>query len=215
MEPYIGALLIVVGIPLCFLGLKLIKPSVCFAGFLTTTLASCLIFYLVYFTDLNETSAFWYFLAGGALAGLLLGLLLAKFIKFGAAVLAGWGGFAAGLILNEAVLFRFEQEWLFWVSIVACVIVAAVLAFFAFEHAIILSSAFLGSYCLVRGVSCYAGHYYNEFTIIELLKSGAISDIDPYYWCYVAGFVVFTIAGSIVQYKTRPRKDTHPYNKMQ
>ena len=79
-----------------------------------------------------------------------------------------------------------------------CIIVAAVLAFVVFEHAVILASACLGAYFIVRGVSCYAGHYYNEFTIINLLKSGAIDQIDPYYWAYVGGFVLFMIVGSIV-----------------
>jgi len=81
---------------------------------------------------------------------------------------------------------------------VICIIAAAALTFWFFEHAVILSSAVVGSYAVIRGVSCYAGHYYNEFTIIELLKSGAIDQIDPYYWAYVGTFVVLIIAGSIV-----------------
>jgi hypothetical protein len=198
IKPYLGAIGIACGIPLCFFGLKMIKPSVCFAGFLTVTGLSCLLFYTIFLTDINKTSAFWYFLGGGALAGIIIGLLLAKFVRFGAAVLAGWGGFCAGLILNEMVLYRFELSWLFWTSNVVCIIVAAVLAFVVFEHAVILSSACLGAYSICRGVSCYAGHYYNEFTIINLLKSGAIDQIDPYYWAYVGGFVVFIIVGSIV-----------------
>jgi len=198
LKPYLGAIGIAVGVPLCFFGLKMIKPAVCFAGFITVTAASCLIFYAIYFTDVNKTDAFWYFLGGGALGGILVGLLLAKFVKFGAAILAGWGGFTLGLILNEMFLYRFEFTWLFWTANVVCILVAAVLTFYIFDHAIIMSSASVGSYAIIRGVSCYAGHYYNEFTIIELLKSGAIDSIDPYYWGYVGAFVVLIIAGAIV-----------------
>ena len=166
IEPYIGFVAIGLGIMMTFFGLKLIKPSICVAGFLTVMLVTCLFFYAIYLNTIEETSAFWYFLGGGALGGVLVGLLLAKFVKFGAAVLAGWGGFAGGLILNEMVLFRFELVWLFWTSIVICVLVAAVLAFKMFEHAMIIATALLGSYLLVRGASVYGGHYYNEFTII-------------------------------------------------
>lgn len=105
VEPYLGAIAIAVGFVVCLFGLKLVKPSICMAGFITCTLLSCLFFYAVYANSLNDVDTFWYFLGGGAVAGILLGLLLAKFVKFGAAVLAGWGGFAAGIILNESVLF--------------------------------------------------------------------------------------------------------------
>lgn len=198
IEPYLGAIAIAVGVPLVFFGLKLVKYAICFAGFITVTACSCLLFYTIYFTDTTKTDAFWYFLAGGALAGLIVGLLLAKFVRIGAAILAGWGGFCAGLLLNATVLFRFELSWLFWTSNIACIIIAAVLAFFLYEHAMILATAALGSYGIARGVSVYLGHYYNEFTIIELLKAGAITSIDHWYWCYVGGMLVFFIVGSVI-----------------
>jgi hypothetical protein len=129
-------------------------------------------------------------MGGGAVIGVIVGVLLAKCVKVGAAILAGWGGFALGLILNEAVMWHLEYSWVFWTTNVVCMVVCAALTFKVFDHAMIFTTSALGAYAMVRGVSCYAGHYYNEFTIVELLKSGAISDIDPYYWGYVGGFVV-------------------------
>lgn len=82
----------------------MIKLSVCIAGFLSAIVISCAIFYFTQINsvgDLEDLSTFWYFLGGGALAGITLGLLLAKFDRVGVAVLAGWGGFCAGLILVE------------------------------------------------------------------------------------------------------------------
>jgi len=80
---------------------------------------------------------------------------------------------------------------------------------------VIFSTCTLGSYCFVRGVSCYLGHYYNEFVVIKLLQSGAIDSIDPYYWGYVGGFVVFTIVGAWYQRRMVPktRVATHPYHR--
>jgi len=43
-------------------------------------------------------------MGGGAAVGSLVGGILAKYIKYGAAALAGLGGFFLGLILNEAVM---------------------------------------------------------------------------------------------------------------
>ena len=75
------------------------------------------------------------------------------------------------------------------------------MAFYSFDQAVILSTACVGSYAIIRGISCYAGHFYNEFTVIDLIKSGAISTIDPYYWAYVGGFVVLFGVGSLIQFK--------------
>lgn len=173
-EPYLGIIGIVGGVFLAFFGFKMIKPSVCIAGFLTCTCAALLVFYAVYITSIDELATFYYWMAGGAVVGIIVGALLAKYIKVGAAVLGGWGGFIVGLILNEAFMYQFEYVWVFWATNVAAILICAALTFKLFDHAMIMSTSVIGAYGLARGVSCYAGHYYNEFTIIELLKAGAI-----------------------------------------
>ena len=214
IKPYVGVVAIIGGIMLCFYGLKLVKPSVCFVTFLSCIVVSLFIFYAIYLDAIELTPVFWYFLGGGVAGGIAVGLLMAKFVKFGAAMLGGWGGFAAGLILNEAILYRFELSWLFWASNVACIIAAAFITYKVFEPAIIASTAIVGAYFIARGVSVYAGHYYNEFTIINELKAGAITNIDPYYWGYVAGFAVLTTVGILYQRSTMPKKvSAHPYHR--
>lgn len=157
---------------------------------------SLLIFYAVYINSIDELSTFYYWMGGGAAVGVIVGVLLAACVKVGAALLAAWGGFALGIILNAAVMFHFEYSWVFWTTNVVCMVVCALLTFKLFDHAMIFTTSILGSYLLVRGVSCYLGHYYNEFTIVEMLKSGLIDEVDPYYWGYIGGFVVFTAIGA-------------------
>lgn len=113
-------------------------------------------------------------MGGGAAVGVIVGVLLASCVKVGAAILAAWGGFALGIILNAAVMFHFEYSWVFWTTNGVCMAVCALLTFKFFDHIMIFTTSILGSYLLVRGVSCYLGHYYNEFTIIDMLKSGLI-----------------------------------------
>ncbi len=219
-EEYFGIFLLVAGLLLTFMGLKLIKP-LCFSinrnGFISTIALSCLIFYSVYLDDTADTADFWYFLGGGALAGIFVGLLLAWCVKIGAAILAGWGGVCGALVLYEAVLFRAEQPWLFWTVICVCAVGAAVAAFFIFEEVIIISTTLLGAYALVRGTACYAGHYYNEVTMAEMAKDGLLEDIDPWYWAYVGGFFLMIGIGMFVQckaYKKEKAKKAakkHPY----
>ena len=207
-----------IGVALVLFGRKLIKPAVFFAGLITCTLFACLLFYSVYFTKTSQVEDFWFFLGGGILTGIIVGILLSCFVKLGAAILAGWGGFCIGLILNESIVYRAEQEWLFWVTIVACTVTAAVLVFFMFDIMVITACVTLGAYCMVRGIAAYAGHYYNEMYMAKMLKEGLIDDIDPLYWCYVAGFVVAVLVGFLIQYNVykkevekEKRKKQHPY----
>ena len=113
-------------------------------------------------------------MAGGAAVGLVVGALLAKFVRVGAAILEAWGGFAVGLMLNTAVMYKFEYVWVFWATNGVCMVIAAALTFKTFNQIIVGSTSMLGAYLLARGASCYLGHYYNEFTIINMLKSGTI-----------------------------------------
>ena len=214
---YFGALLITIGIALVFVGRSLVKPAVCLAGFFTTIFISCFIFYAVYLDKESELSEFWWFLGGGALAGILVGLFLAWQYKFGAAILAGWGGATGGLILYSAVIYRAEMDWLFWVTVVICALSAALVACIWFDEIIIITTALLGSYALVRGIACYCGHYYNEFTMANMAKEGLLDDVDKWYWAYFAGFFIMTAIGMWIQWSTllkekrKKKRVQHPY----
>lgn len=214
-EPYLGWAALAGGFIICFYGFKLLKPSLFLGGFLSCIVLALLFCYAVYAESIEDLkSTFYYFIAGGAVAGIIVGWLLARYIKVGAAVLAGWGGFCLGLVLNEAFFFRFEYKWVFWTANILCILVCAALTFKLFDPTIIAATSFSGAYFMVRGVSCYAGHYYNEFTMVRLLQSGAIETIDPFYWCYVAGFVIFGGLGIFIQWRYRPKeKKTHPYHR--
>lgn len=155
---------------MCFYGFKLLRPCLFLGGVLTCCMCALLFCYLIYSSSTDDfMNTFYYFLGGGFLCGLLLGYVLAKYVQWGAAVLAGWGGFALGVILNEAFLFHLESKWVFWVSTIGCIIVCSMMTLKLFDPTMICATALLGSYLMVRGVSCYAGHYYNEFTMVKLM----------------------------------------------
>lgn len=173
-EYLFGIFAIAGGFFLSLFGLRLVKPTMFIIGILTTVAAVALVFYTTFLSQDTEEWVFWVVLVCSVLGGIIVGYLLAKFIKVGAAILAGWGGFTCGLLLNEAVLYRAESEWLFWTVSIIFAIIGAVIAFKFFEHAVIISTCLVGSYLLVRGISFYAGHYYNEFQIAQLAKEGLI-----------------------------------------
>ena len=73
----------------------------------------------------------------------------------------------------------------------------AALTFCFFEALVIISSSALGSFLMVRGVACYAGHYYPEPVVLEMMKDGIVTEIDPLYWCYVGGFLLVFVLSSL------------------
>lgn len=129
-------------------------------------MVTLLFFYAIYIDSIDELSTFYWWMGGGAVVGIVVGWFLAHFVNVGAAILAGWGGFMVGIILNEAFLYKFEFVWIFWTTNILCALIAAGLTFKLFDAMMIFSTAVLGSFALVRGVSCYAGHWYNTFTVI-------------------------------------------------
>lgn len=207
----------VAGIALVFVGRKLVKPAVCFAGFLSTILLSCFIFYAVYMDKTSDLDDFWWFLGGGALAGIFVGLLMCCCVRVGAAVLAGWGGCTAGLMLYSAFIYKAEMEWLFWVTIGLCTFCAALTACIIMDEVVIVSTAVLGAYALVRGTACYAGHYVNEVTMAKMASEGLLDEVDPWYWAYFSGFFVMIGLGLWVQFsvfmaeKREAKRAKHPY----
>lgn len=80
-EPYIGAIGIAVGLTMTFYGLKLIKPSICFAGFLSSIMLAMLFFYAVYANSVDDLATFYYWMGGGAVVGVLVGYILSAFVK--------------------------------------------------------------------------------------------------------------------------------------
>jgi len=61
---------------------------------------------------------------------------------------------------------------------------------------VIIATSTLGSYALMRGISMYAGHYYSEVTVIQMIQDGQIKEIDTWYWAYVVGFVILLVLGA-------------------
>ena len=80
-----------------------------------------------------------------------------------------------------------------------------------------IGTAFIGSYVTARGISLYAGGFPNEYVLINQIKSGAVNNIQPVFYAYLAGIVVMSVLAYIVQLKFFKRMEEHqkhPYNKL-
>lgn len=159
---------------------------------------SMLIFYSAFFSNNTKDWVGWVVLSCSILVGILVGFILAKMTKLGLAVLAGWGGATLGLVLWNAFLYKTNSDVAFWIFIVAFALISASLSCCLFDHLLIITTAFVGAYAFVRGISMYAGGYPNEFTLVDLIKKHLISEVNPIFYAYLAGIFVAFILGMIV-----------------
>jgi len=105
--------------------------------------------------------------------GVLVGWVLKKkFFLIGFALIGFAAGFLVGNLLYNLVLFKIDSTVLYWI---VCIVLGGVAAFFCVKqkHELaILTTALLGSYAFVRGISVFLGGYPSEATFYEQLKAG-------------------------------------------
>lgn len=213
-----GAIFIVVGVFLTFFGRKLFLAAVFIAAFVLTSLLFLAICYGTFLSDNSEDWVGWLMLSLSIILGIIVGVLLVKYSKFAAAVIGAWAGYVLGLFLNDLALWPIGLAWVFWTVNVASAIICAILAFIFFNPAVILGTAFIGSYATLRGIGMYAGGFQNEYTIATEISSGAADNIEWTTYAYLVGVMILFIIGSIVQFKMfaklKEEEKMHPYDRL-
>ena len=135
-------------------------------------------------------------MAACGVASLVLGAAtgwysLRFFKAWGMALVSAWGGIIIGLVLAKA--FDIHNG-------TACLLIALVSGILGAWLGRTMSrflrsagTAFVGSFLVIRGVGCYAGHYPGAAGpgAVETPELAAV-------WAYLAGLVFLTVAGTWV-----------------
>lgn len=169
-----GSVFILMGVFLAFFGRNLFSAALFIVAAIVFIGLILVIFYSTFLSDTTNLVT-WIVITCTILVGLLVGFFAMKLEKIGACLLAGWGGFCCGVLLNETVLYYATSVALSWSINCACALVAAILAWFLFNHAIIISTALIGSYFTMRGVGLYAGGFPNEYVLMEMISTGEVA----------------------------------------
>ena len=209
-----GALIIVLGALVGIAGKPLLKITVCLSGTLVFLVASCLFFFTLFLNRDSEDWIGWVIFSVCLVIGCFVGLILAKLIRIGVAVLAGFGGYCLGLILYNAFMYKADngKRIVFWIFTISCGVITGVLNLFLFNHAVILATSVAGSYLFIRGISMYAGGFPSEFEIADMIKYGQMPHMDARFYGYMAGFIVSSLICIILQYKLWGKKEIkHAY----
>jgi hypothetical protein len=100
---------------------------------------------------------------------------------------------------------------LWWIAIITCILIGAILAYFLFAHIIIITTSICGSYLVVKGVSLYLGGLPDESYLIYLIEIGDFNTLwsliaTSQFIGYIAGWFVLFICGVVVQYCLRKKR---------
>lgn len=138
-----------------------------FGQFSFTAAAMILLFALIYPKNAPEY-AVWLSFIGSLGLGYGVGYLVQKYARVGVLLIGAWMGALFGSVMYASVVVRFQGEntlLALWLTILICSIGIAILSQVFFDHTVIVGSAIIGSYILVRGFSVYIGGFPNEFIL--------------------------------------------------
>lgn len=211
-----GAGMIVIGAFMCFFGRKLFIIALFIATMIVVAMSIMMIFYFTFLDTNTEEWVGWVVLGCSVLVGALAGYLMTRVKTVGAAILAGWGGFMLGMLLNEMVLYKFQSEAVFWIVCISCAVIAGLLTICLFDWVLIVMTAFAGSYCFWRGISMYAGGFPNEFTLAKEIQEGSIDSIPGWFYAYMVAIVLTCGLGAWFQNRNHDHSESNdnPYRTM-
>lgn len=203
-----GAVLIVFGLLLAFCGNKFMTVVIS----LVTALAVCI--FGIYLTSMFVDTVFdpenvweyavWVILGIWAIIGILAGVFIGKKRKWGIAVVGAFGGVMLGLLLTTIFGSLIDNAVVYYLIIASCGILAFIIAFKVEKFVLIISTSFIGSYFIIRGISMYAGGFPNETQLHTMVRDGLVdwSSFPKIFFAYLAGILVLTICTTIFQWKT-------------
>ena len=151
----------------------------------------------------------WVMFAVGVILGVVAGVFAFKYHEGCMAFLTGGiGGFFLGQFLFNLFGNRIPVNGIVMniVFIVVCIGALIAVAFFFKKFIVIFATSFIGSYCIVRGISLFAGKFPDEMTVIDLQTRGETDQLKSLLtwqvYVYLASIAVATVISMVIQYKT-------------
>ena len=191
LEPAIGGLLIAIGLFLAFAGSKfLFVVFAILAFFVVATLA-----FMYSYNFLPKEQVTVWSLVAVLVASLVLGGVTARyshrfFRAWGIPLVSAWGAVIIGLVLAQACGITNGTASL--VIAFACGMLGAWLGRSASRFLRSAGTAFFGSFMVIRGIACYAGHYPGDSGPGDVESPAAL-------WGYLGGLILLTFAGAWTQ----------------
>ena len=196
-----GAALILLGVFLVFFGNKFVNLVIFTVVALAVMVVLGSIFFSVFLKDVKEDWAKWLSFAAIVAVSGVCGWIVMRMRKWGIGIVAGWGGVMLGFMVVAA--FVVKNVYAYYAILIGFAVAAFYLAVKIEKTVIILMTAFIGSYVLVRGVSMYVGGFPSETELRAELADGVIDwdNYDKKFYIYLGAILLSTILGTMYQKK--------------
>lgn len=201
----IGAIFILLGLFELFLGKKLAAATT----FILTAVAIVSISFVLFFQFIipktQKQEIVWVVLGISTVLGLVLGFFLSKLTKVFIALLGAFVGYLIGTLLYSFFFSRIDgnQDAILWITVAVCMLIGLLLAYFFSDGILISTTAIIGGYLIIRGISLYAEGFPNESVLVQLMKNGEYEEMKSYLnfkvYLYLIGWLVLVVIGIIVQ----------------
>ena len=203
-----GVIMIILGIYfLAFGGRYHQATMLMFGQFSFSAAAMILLFALIYPKNAPEY-AVWLSLIGSLGLGYGVGYLVQKYARVGVLLIGAWMGALLGSLIYASIIVKIQGESTLvalWLTILICSIAVAILSQVFFDHTVIVGSAIVGSYVLVRGISVYIGGFPNEFILYQNYQNGTVVQNSKTILIYLLIMVLLAFSSILVQFRLRSK----------
>jgi hypothetical protein len=201
-----GSLILVFGAIFAFFGNKFILFTQIMTGVIAT------LFFTLYFIMSNihfslQTWHFWVIIGFCVVLGIIAGYFMSQLEWIIPVFLASMVGFIGGEFLYTIALkyVQTNPTLVYWLLIVSCVIVGALIGYWLSEGIIIVATSIIGAYGVMRGVAFMVGYFPDEKQIYELMNRKEWDQVSHLFtwhvYVYFVFFSIVTLLGLYVQCK--------------
>jgi len=209
----LGAIIIVIGLILAVFGNKFLTGVVAIMSCLVTIILG------VYFTSLFVDAVFkqenikdyavWIILGIWVIIGIVVGYFMVKKRKWGIALMGAFGGVILGLLITTMVGPAISNDIFFYLIVIGFGILAFIITLYTEKAVIIVTTSFIGSYLIIRGIAMYAGGFPNETELHAMAKDGFIDwkTFPKVFYAYLAGIIILSVLSGVFQWKQNKDKE--------
>ena len=192
-----------VGLFQVVLGYKFFRVTLFLLGFFAAGLA---VFFPAW-DNIADPNGFYYAMAMGLLAGILVGGLGAWMPRIGVFLVGAMLGLITAFILNMTVLYKISNGNPTNTLIAAAVVLGlglGVLATFMMRPVVVVSTSVIGAYGVIRGIGSFVGNFPNEFQLKDQIINGQSLPVEVY--GYFGGVLGIAVIGIVIQFKYTAKK---------
>ncbi|KRX01942.1 hypothetical protein PPERSA_07587 [Pseudocohnilembus persalinus] len=197
-----AVILVSVGILECFFGYKLLKPTLFIIGYATGFgILVAVLGEFIIGPDSNSVVV-WVILIITIVFGALLGYLTMAAKRFGFMALGFWLGVVIAFLLNNAFLYKIDHDSVVWITIIVLGCIFAFASCILHQHIVIISTSLVGAYAIIRPVGWVADGFPNEFTVVDQIRHGVLTEIPTEFYLFLALIILLAGIGMKYQYYT-------------